>query len=163
MKRSTCMGIQAIVTGGLAYVSDKFGITAHVLAILMALMVIDYISGMIASAVEALDHPDDAGYGWSSKKGAKGIAKKVGYFFVIVVAMTMDYVVIRSAGTIGFALPTNIRLSLLVSIWYALNEMLSIIENSGRMGAKLPPWLVKYIDILKNKIETDYDPGEKGK
>lgn len=42
-------------------------------------MVIDYLSGMAASAVEALDHPDDKSYGWSSKKGAKGIAKKVAY------------------------------------------------------------------------------------
>lgn len=33
-------------------------------------------SGMAASAVEALDHPDDKSYGWSSKKGAKGIAKR---------------------------------------------------------------------------------------
>lgn len=163
MKRSTCMTIQALATGFLAVASEKLGVTAYILVILMFLMAADYVSGMIASAVEALDHPNDTGYGWSSKKGAKGIAKKVGYFMVIVVAMTVDCVVIKTTLTIGFTLPTSIRLSLLVTIWYALNEMLSILENAGRMGAKLPPWLIKYIDILKNKIDTDYDPGDRMK
>ena len=48
----------------------------YLLGVLLCLMVIDYLSGMAASAVEALDHPDDKSYGWSSRKGAKGIAKK---------------------------------------------------------------------------------------
>ena len=89
--------------------------------ILLCLMVIDYLSGMAASAVEALDHPDDKSYGWSSKKGAKGIAKKVAYLFVIAVGMVIDYVIIQTSGVLGFNLP-NTMLSLLVTVWYMLNE-----------------------------------------
>ena len=77
---------------------------------------------------------------------------------MILVAMAVDYVVMKTTTTLGFELPTNIRVSLLVTIWYVLNEMLSILENAGRMGAKLPSWLVKYIDILKNKIDSDCEP-----
>lgn len=158
MKRSTCMIIQTMVTGFATYIVEVLGMTVHMLVILMALMVADYFSGMIASSVEATEHPKEPGYGWSSKKGAKGIAKKGGYLFVILVAMAVDYVVMKTTTTLGFELPTNIRVSLLVTIWYVLNEMLSILENAGRMGAKLPSWLVKYIDILKNKIDSDCEP-----
>ena len=142
------MSIQVCVTGLVAYLSQKLGVTFYLLGILLCLMVIDYLSGMAASAVEALDHPDDKSYGWSSRKGAKGIAKKVAYLFVIAVGMVIDYVIIQTSGVLGFNLP-NTMLSLLVTVWYMLNEALSITENAGRMGAPVPEWLMKYIAALK--------------
>ena len=147
------MSIQVCVTGLVAYLSQKLGVTFYLLGILLCLMVIDYLSGMAASAVEALDHPDDKSYGWSSKKGAKGIAKKVAYLFVIAVGMVIDYVIIQTSGVLGFNLP-NTMLSLLVTVWYMLNEALSITENAGRMGAPVPEWLMKYIAALNNKIDS---------
>lgn len=153
MNRSTCMSIQLLATGMVAYLSHKLGVTFYLLGLLLVLMVIDYVSGMAASAVEAIDHPDDKRYGWSSKKGAKGIAKKVAYLCVIAVSMVIDYIVIRTSGVLGVALP-NTMLSLLVSVWYLLNEALSIIENAGRIGAPVPNWLMKYIAALKDKIDS---------
>nr|DAR13665.1 MAG TPA: holin [Caudoviricetes sp.] len=153
MNRSTCMSIQLLATGVVAYLSQKLGVTFYLLGLLLVLMVIDYVSGMAASAVEAIDHPDDKRYGWSSKKGAKGIAKKVAYLCVIAVSMVIDYIVIRTSGVLGVALP-NTMLSLLVSVWYLLNEALSIIENAGRIGAPVPNWLMKYIAALKDKIDS---------
>ena len=147
------MTIQIFVTGVVAYLSHKLGVTFYLLGLLLVLMVIDYVSGMAASAVEAIDHPDDKRYGWSSKKGAKGIAKKVAYLCVIAVSMVIDYIVIRTSGVLGVALP-NTMLSLLVSVWYLLNEALSIIENAGRIGAPVPNWLMKYIAALKDKIDS---------
>lgn len=109
------MSIQVCVTGLVAYLSQKLGVTFYLLGILLCLMVIDYLSGMAASAVEALDHPDDKSYGWSSRKGAKGITKKVAYLFVIAVGMVIDYVIIQTSGVLGFNLP-NTMLSLLVTV-----------------------------------------------
>lgn len=147
------MNIQILATGMVAYLSHKLGVTFYLLGLLLVLMVIDYVSGMAASAVEAIDHPDDKQYGWSSKKGAKGIAKKVAYLCVIAVSMVIDYIVIRTSGVLGVA-PPNTMLSLLVSVWYLLNEALSIIENAGRIGAPVPNWLMKYIAALKDKIDS---------
>lgn len=147
------MTIQIFATGVVAYLSHKLGVTFYLLGLLLVLMVIDYVSGMAASAIEAIDHPDDKQYGWSSKKGAKGIAKKVAYLCVIAVSMVIDYIVIRTSGVLGVALP-NTMLSLLVSVWYLLNEALSIIENAGRIGAPVPNWLMKYIAALKDKIDS---------
>ena len=58
------------------------------------------------------------------------------------------------------SLPVNVRLSLLVTSWYLVNEALSITENAGRMGAPVPEWLAKYIAVLKNKIDGQVDKKE---
>ena len=150
------MSIQLAATGIVAYFSQRLGVTFYLLGLLILLMVIDYISGMVASAVEAIDHPGDEHYGWNSKKGAKGIAKKVAYLCVIAAAMVIDYIVIQTSSALGYVLPSSM-LSLLVSVWYLLNEALSITENAGRMGAPVPDWLMKYIAVLKNKIDGKFD------
>ena len=147
------MSTQIFATGLVAWLSEKLGVTFYLLGLLLCFEGIDYLSGMAASAIEALDHPDDKSYGWSSRKGAKGIAKKVAYLFVIAVAMVIDYIIIQTSDVLGFTLP-NTMLSLLVTVWYLLNEALSITENAGRMGAPVPDWLMKYIAALKNKIDS---------
>ena len=63
------MSIQVCVTGLVAYLSQKLGVTFYLLGILLCLMVIDYLSGMAASAVEALDHPDDKVLWLEQQKG----------------------------------------------------------------------------------------------
>ena len=153
MSKGTCTTIQLLATGVIAFLSEKLGITFYLLGLLVFLMVVDYISGMIASMVEAIDHPGDTSYGWSSKKGAKGIAKKIAYLFVITVAIVIDYILAKTSGNLGYHLPSAM-LSLLTTVWYLLNEALSITENAGRMGAPVPEWLMKYIAVLKDKIDS---------
>ena len=159
MSRNACVTMQMLATGLVAYLSDKLGVTFYLLGFLLVLMVIDYLSGMAASRVEALEHPNDRSYGWSSRKGAIGIAKKVAYLSVIAVAMVIDYVIIQTSSVLGVVLP-NTMLSLLVTVWYLLNEALSIIENAGRIGAPVPEWLAKYIAVLKNKIDSEGERGD---
>ena len=114
MSKGTCTTIQLLATGVIAFLSEKLGITFYLLGLLVFLMVIDYISGMIASMVEAIDHPGDTSYGWSSKKGAKGIAKKIAYLFVITVAIVIDYILAKTSGNLGYHLPSAM-LSLLTT------------------------------------------------
>lgn len=158
MKREYVIGIQGVLAAAGAFLSDRLGILYPVLCMLAFMMVIDYMTGMLASKNEAIDHPGDSAYGWSSKKGAKGIIKKVGYLCVIAVAMVVDYVIATVSGTLGFTMPASAFFGLLVAVWYLLNELLSIIENAGRMGAAVPEWLLKYIAVLKDKIDSaDYE------
>ena len=74
---------------------------------------------------------------------------------MIMAAMILDYIIAVTAGKLGFDMPTTAVFGLLVVIWYLLNEMLSIIENAGRMGADIPSWLCNYIAVLKNKIDAE--------
>ena len=145
-----------------AFLSDKLGILFPILCMLCAMMVIDYITGMLASKAEALDHPGDETYGWTSKKGARGIIKKVGYLCVIAVAIVVDYIVAITSDKLGIQMPVTAFFGLLTAVWYILNELLSITENAGRMGANVPEWLCSYIAVLKNKIDSaDYGVNDK--
>jgi len=163
MKKEYVITIQTALTLTGALLSEKLGILFQVLCLFLGMMVIDYITGMLASKAEAIDHPGDASYGWSSKKGAKGIIKKVGYLCVIAVAIVVDYVIVTFSGKLGIQMPGTAFMGLLVTIWYLLNELLSIIENAGRMGARVPEWLCKYIAILRDQIDNDRKVDQKGK
>lgn len=151
--------LQLFITAVIAWLSDRLGILLPLLAVLCVFMVIDYLTGMGASKKEAIDHPGDTAYGWSSRKGARGILKKVGYVCVIVVAIALDYVIVILAGQIGIDAHGNTFFGLLATVWYILNEMLSITENAGRMGADIPAWLLQYIAVLKDKIDDEGDKG----
>ena len=152
MKETYLWG-QGVLSAILAWISAKLGILFPVMVVLFFMMVVDYLTGMLASKQEAIDFPDDPTKGWSSKKGAKGIIKKVGYVCVIAAAMCLDYVIMGDASQLGYEMPAQAIFGLLVAIWYLLNELLSIIENAGRMGAPVPEWLARYIAVLKTKID----------
>lgn len=145
--------IQAAAAALIAWLSARLGILLPVLCILFAAMVLDYITGMLASKREAIEHPDNPAYGWSSKRGAEGIIKKVGYLCIIAVALIVDYIILHVAAQIGIEVQLKAFFGLLVAVWYILNEVLSIIENAGRMGAPVPSWLARYVVVLKNKID----------
>jgi toxin secretion/phage lysis holin len=154
MKKENAWEIQGVLAAVGAYLSAKLGALFPVMCLFAVMMVVDYVSGMAASRVEAIDHPNDPAYGWDSKKGMKGILKKLGYLCVIAVAMGLDYVLLMTSETFGFHMPVHVFFGLLVTVWCLLNELLSIIENAGRLGASVPEWLSKYIAVLRNKINS---------
>lgn len=146
--------IQAALTAILAWLSARLGILFPVMCLLLVAMVMDYITGMLASKRESLEHPNDPAYGWSSKRGAEGIIKKVGYLCIIAAALIIDYIILHVAAQIGLQITLKAFFGLLVAVWYILNELLSIIENAGRMGAAVPSWLSRYVAVLKDKIDS---------
>ena len=152
--------VQAVAAAIIAWLSARLGILLPVMCVLLTAMVLDYITGMLASKREALEHPDDPAYGWSSRRGAEGIIKKVGYLCIIAAAMIVDYIILSVAAQSGIEVALKAFFGLLVAVWYILNELLSIIENAGRMGAPVPDWLAKYVAVLKNKIDAQADPDE---
>lgn len=155
VKASVFKAVTGLGAGIAAWFSAKIGILFPLLMFLLGMMIVDYVSGMLASKNEAMNHPGDNNYGWNSKKGAKGIIKKVGYLCVIAVAMVVDYIILEVAAQAGLQVSAKAFFGILVTVWYLLNELLSIVENAGRMGAAVPKWLTKYIAVLKNKIDSD--------
>ena len=131
----------------------KWEIIYQAFILLIVLMSIDYISGMVASKKESLEHPNSKKYGWNSTKGLLGIYKKAGYIFTILVAICTDYVIFIYIEKMGLETNNKTFFGLLVVIWFILNETLSILENVGRMGVKLPQFLVNAISSLKDDID----------
>lgn len=124
-----------------------------VIVMLIILMVVDYISGMLASKKEALEHPGDSSYGWSSKKSILGIYKKIGYILTIFAAVCTDYLIFKILGEIGVTYQSNTLFGLLVTTWFIVNEILSVLENAGRMGVELPDSLKRVLATLQDEIE----------
>ncbi len=149
--------IQTMISMIGAWISAKFGILGPILIVLGIMMLLDYVSGMLASKQESIRHPNDKSYGWSSKKGVQGIIKKMGYLLVIAVAIVLDYIILYVASAMDIHVQTKAFFALMVAVWYVLNELLSIIENVGRMGASVPDWLRKYIAVLKETINKKTD------
>ena len=71
----------------------------------------------------------------------------------ILVAISIDYLIFKFAQEIGVEFGANTIFGLLVSIWFIINELISILENIGRMGTELPEFLKKVLAELKNSLE----------
>lgn len=139
-------GIQAIASATLAAFAVYMGALAVPIIVLMAMMIIDYLSGMaVAWSQNNL----------SSKIGAKGILKKVGYMALIVVAMGVDYLIYSGIAVANIEVGYNMWFGLLVAVWLIINEMISILENLGKLGVPIPEFLTKIIKRLKNSAEGE--------
>lgn len=150
--KETYYFIQAIITGVIAMLYNKLGVFLPLMTIFAGLMLLDYFSGMLASKKEALEHPGDSNYGWSSRKGLNGIIKKLGYICVVFVAFSIDYIITIFSAAMSRPVEMT-AFGLLVIIWFIINEAISICENAGRMGAPVPEWLTKYIASLKENVD----------
>lgn len=152
--KSSEPALQGAVTVALSWIAARLGVLFAPVILLMVMMALDYVTGMLAAKAEAIAHPENPEYGWSSRKGILGIIKKIGYVFLVVVAVSLDHILVQAAAPLGFELPRAI-FGLLVTVWLVLNEMLSIVENAGRMGAPVPPWLARCVASLKDKIDQE--------
>ncbi|MCR6112688.1 phage holin family protein [Bacillus sp. A301a_S52] len=117
-----------------AAVSFLYGEWTMLLSILLTLVVIDYISGLVAAGMEG---------GIQSRVGLTGIARKIFIFVVVAVAHLVDTVLLE----VGIESEALIFMAALV--FYIVNELISITENVGRMGLPVPKQLKQAITILK--------------
>lgn len=113
-------------------ISFLFGDMEGMLIALIALIILDYISGVIAAAVEKR---------LSSEVGAKGIAKKIFMLLIVALANIVDTSVIGD----GHVLKT------VTVVFYICNECISLIENAGRIGVPVPKKLLDVLEQLRDK------------
>lgn len=144
--------IHIFLSSLLAWIGAKFQAFGMLVISLALLMIIDYITGMLASRKEGIEHPGDTSYGWSSRKGFLGILRKTGCWLIIGSSFSIDALLHHSASSLGINYPSHFFLGVFVIIWYSLNEVLSIIENAGRIGVPIPQKLKNYISILKKEL-----------
>ena len=123
--------IKNILAGICAVLSFAFGQWDGLMIALIALIMLDYISGVIAAAVKKQ---------LSSAVGAKGIAKKIFMLLIVAVANIVDINVIGSGSILK-----NVTM-----IFYICNECISLIENAGRIGVPVPKKLMDVLEQLKN-------------
>lgn len=124
-------GVMAAICSLFGYLFGKFD---GMMAALIVLMIIDYITGIIAAIIEKK---------LSSSVGARGIAKKLIMLLTVAVANVVDVSVIGD----GNALRS------VAVIFYIANEGISLLENGARLGVPIPKKLIDVLAQLKNDNE----------
>ncbi|CQD59801.1 TPA: holin family protein [Streptococcus agalactiae] len=119
--------------GGL--IGSIFGEVDGFFFALMIFIAIDYITGLMAAAVEKR---------LASNIGFKGIFKKIAILFLVSVGHLIDTEIIKQGGAIRT----------MVIFFYLSNEGLSILENAVRIGLPIPE---KLRAILKQFNEKEGD------
>lgn len=153
------LGKKIIIVVAGTWIGEKLSLLIPMLEVLTLLMIIDYVSGMLAAKKEAIEYPDNKEFGWSSKKSRLGIYKKVGYIMSIFAAAGTDYFIYRFSDELHLKFNKSTVFSLLVTVWFILNELISILENAGRMGVELPEFLRKILSELKRDIDEQSKQG----
>ncbi|MET3209876.1 UNVERIFIED_CONTAM: toxin secretion/phage lysis holin [Paenibacillus sp. PvR008] len=131
-----------LYTLGGSLLTFLFGGWSEALTVLTFLVFLDYASGLAAAYVEGRKNPNDISKGWNSSKGFWGIFKKVFMFLTIGLLYRVD---------IMLGLTGALSLMASVTYFYIGNELISLVENYGRMGWYLPPQIKYAIRILKGK------------
>lgn len=131
------------VKASLAFIAAKiaavFGGWSDLLTVLVIIISIDIITGILAAFVEKQ---------LSSKIGRRGIAGKVMIFLLV------------SAGHFGDVALGTSKTNLIMNaviFFYLGTELLSIIENAGRIGLPVPNALKQAIKIFQSKSEMTQD------
>jgi len=120
-------------TGIGAMTGFLWGEWSPLLQILLALSILDYATGMLASGYEGK---------LSSKVGFRGIAKKLMIFCLVAVGHLVDK-----------AIGDGSMIQSAIIFFYLGNELLSILENAGRTGLPVPENIANAVQILKGKGE----------
>lgn len=121
------------------------------LIILIVVMVIDYLSGMAQAYVS---------HTLNSRIGVIGILKKVGYLATVAVAIIADYIISEALMLLGTDIKLSYYIGLVVTIWFIINELISILENLAEIGTPIPAFLTKIIKRLKVTVEKKTDSKE---
>lgn len=136
--------LQMFISAAFAGLLYYLGIVAVPIIMLIGAMIIDYATGMMAAWTNSE---------LSSKRGVKGIVKKVGYLALVVAAMILDWLISQGLQQINLDLHYSVFFAVLVSVWLIINELISTLENLSRMGVPIPNFMKKLIDRLKTTVE----------
>lgn len=102
---------------------------------LIAFVVVDYITGVLAAIAERRV---------SSAIGFRGISRKILIFTLIGLAHLLDVHVIGTPGALRTA----------TVVFYLSNEGISLIENATRLGLPVPAQMRGALDAIANRADT---------
>ena len=107
-------------------------------------MALDYITGSLAAC--------KAGE-WSSATAREGLWHKGGMITVVMVSALADGVMAVVANYLPLEISWPGLVLPLVTTWYILTELGSILENAVKMGAPVPAWLVNILKAGKDAMD----------
>ena len=124
------------------FIARLFGGWSNDMTTLLVFMGIDIVMGLMIAAIWQNSKKSLTG-ALNSVTMWKGLCRKGGSLLIVLVACRLD-----------ISLGTNyIRQAVIIAL--IVNESISIIENAGDMGIPIPKVIIKAIDVLKQKEDTN--------
>lgn len=121
------------ITGGM--ILRLFGAFDKIMYVLLAMMMLDYCSGVIkAIHLKKL----------SSEIGFKGLLKKVSILLIVAAANMVQYVI-----------GENIAIREIVMMFYIANEGISLLENTASISNKIPQRLKEVLLQLRGDDKNE--------
>ena len=129
-------------------ISGWLGALATPFYILVGINIIDYITGVYAAKCR--------GEKVSSNVGFRGIAKKICMWLLVLVGFVVDYIILSLTTTLHIEVGVAHIVATAVIFWLMANELISILENIDDIGVNVP-WLIKIVELIKDKTEEAVD------
>ena len=137
--KDTISAVVGMMAGMLSWLVG--GLDTPILALILC-MGVDYLTGLIVAGIFHTS-PKTKGGGLDSQVGWRGLARKFVTLLIVVVANLADLMLelgyIRDAVIAGFC----------------ANECISILENAGLMGIRIPQSLRAALEKLSQEAEHD--------
>ena len=136
-------GILAALAAVGSWIANSLGGWDASMQVLVALMVADYLTGVLVAAVWHKSSKSSSGT-LNSVAGFKGILKKCAILLLVWIGVLLD----NATGA------SYIRMA--VILFFIGNEGISLLENLGLMGVPFPAFLKRALEALR-------DQGDKGR
>lgn len=137
--------IQALFSAAIGAIMAYLNILLVPFVVLLVVMITDYLTGMAEAYVNKT---------LNSRIGVVGILKKIGYIVAVAVGVVADYLITNALIKIGIDINVGGYIGLVVTIWFIINELISILENLTEIGTPLPKFLVSFVKRLKITVDN---------
>ena len=129
--------IKSVTAVGGALASFLFGGWTQLMTVLVIFIVIDFLSGVALAAKKGRA---------ASRELWFGVMRKIGTLAIVTVAHLLD-TIIGDAHLIRDA----------AIFFYLAGELLSLIENAGRLGVPIPPVIQRAVEVLHGRSGGNAD------
>lgn len=107
------------------------------LEILLIFIIMDYVTG-VAAAFKTKTLKSSVGF--------EGLMKKSAIFLIVILAAQLDRITGNDAGVFRAS----------TAFFFIANDGLSIVENVGEMGVKLPKFITSALTKLRDEQDSDH-------
>lgn len=125
------------------------------LTIVAFLMIADVVSGIFKAIFQKR--------GVNSTVGINGLIRKAGVLLALLVFIIIDsFINLNFIALVPNELlaifnleNTQVGLSHIMLVFFGLFELTSLFENLGEIGVPIPSFIIKFVEKLKNTIDTE--------
>ena len=132
------------------WLGTYFGVFTPLLVLTVLAMFSDLITRVYAASMSETEKVE-------SKKVMKGIYKKLGMCMLICLTLILDAGLMLIAETLGINIATKIIFTAFTLAWIFVRELISNLENLALAGIELPKFIIKALNLAKDKVDSVAD------